>query len=202
MARKRKTTKRRSRKSTKRRRGTGSIITVRKAGMGMLKGRAAHIVPPIIGGGVTGLTALGIRWWLTPDTEMKQNLYKFAWLYGAGAGLLSSGLLYLAGGRKKAAMGPALAAAASSLVVGLAGYGYDMYIERMAANAVAAAGTEGLGAIVFQKMNGMGSYGEDVSLRGRRQLPRGTGAIVPEYGGGMGAMRGIDTTVFGTPGFG
>lgn len=200
MAKKRKTTKRRSRKST-RRRGTGSIITVRKAGMGMFgKGNAKHFVPPLVGGGVTGLTALGIRWWVTPDTEMKQNLYKFAWLYGAGAGLLSSGLLYLAGGRKKAAMGPALAAAASSLVTGLAGYGYDMYIERMAANAVAAAGTEGLGAIVFQKMNGMGSYGEDVSLRGRR-LPRGTGAIVPEYGG-MGAMRGIDTTVFGTPGFG
>ena len=200
MARKR-TTKRRSKRKSTRRRGTGSIITVRKAGMGMLKGTTGYVVPPLIGGGTAAATALAIRQWITPDTEMKQTLYKWAWLFGAGAGFLSSGLLFLVGGRKKAARGPAMAGAASALVVGLAGFGYDMYIERMAANAVAAAGTEGLGAVVFQKMNGMGSYGEDVSLRGRRRL--GTGAIVPEYGGGgMGAMRGINTSVFGTPGFG
>jgi len=200
-------TKRRRRSSSKRRRGTGSIITVRKSrrrGMGMLGGKNSQaILAPLIGGGVSLLTTLGVRYYVTPDTETKQKVVKWSWLVGHGAGVLSALALY-ALNRKD--MTAALGAVTSATVVGLGFFANDWLTTQsdaaprvMAALTAAtsqAAGNgsgNGTGAIVMQQLEG-----------GRR----GTGAIVPEYSrGGMGsygeevALSGVNTSVFGTPGF-
>lgn len=197
----------RKRSSRRRRRGMGSIVRVRRAGgMGMLRGRMGSIVAPAVGGAVTAVTALSIGSMVDAGASATNaKLVKYGWLTGMGAGFVASGLLYFFGGRNKAAADLAASAATTSVIAGLFGWGMAKLIKdrglahQLVQNdappeAVAAAeqqGANGIGNIVYQQL----------------------GAIVPEYQartslGGLGnpygetvSLRGVNTSVFGTPGF-
>lgn len=192
----------------RRRRGMGSIIRVRRLnGLGFLKGSTGPIMAPAIGGATAALTTLGVKYFVDPaKSELNDKLVRWSWLVGHGAGLLASGMIYFFGGRNRQARALAMGSAAGATVVGLGFAGLEqvkkMQLESAglpASTAEAAAtgatdpvtGAQGFGAIVYQQlrgpgmgaivaepaMNGLGSYGETVSLRG------------------------VNTSVFGTPGF-
>ncbi len=194
----------------RRRRGMGSIIRVRRLnGLGFLKGSTGPIMAPAIGGATAALTTLGVKYFVDPaKSELNDKLVRWSWLVGHGAGLLASGMIYFFGGRNRQARALAMGSAAGATVVGLGFAGLEQVkkmqgesaglspstAESLATGATdPATGTpavQGLGAIVYQQlrggmgaivaepgMNGLGSYGETVSLRG------------------------VNTSVFGTPGF-
>lgn len=191
----------------RRRRGMGSIIRVRRLnGLGFLKGSTGPIMAPAIGGATAALTTLGVKHFIDPaKSEMNAKLVQWSWLVGSAAGMLASGMIYFFGGRNRQARALAMGSAAGATVTSLGFYGYerlrkteltDQGVPDSTAEAVAtgttdpATGAQGFGAIVYQQlrggmgaivaepgMNGLGSYGETVSLRG------------------------VNTSVFGTPGF-
>lgn len=206
-ARKRKRSKK-GRRTKRRRRGMGSVITVRRAGMGAIFGRGPMLaIPPLLGGGAVALVAAGIRWFVNPQQGNMQRLaVKWAPIWGALAGVGISGAMYAVGGKKKG-MEAFATSATAALAVGGALFMQDWLLQQpgkgsnilasLASQSTTAEGTAGLGAIVFQRpvqggmgtivaeraqpyLGGMGGpYGEDVSLRG-----------------GLGA--GVNTSVFGT----
>lgn len=182
-----------AKKRSKRRRGTGSIITTRRLnGVGKLNRPGSFmgsVVPPMLGGGVTGLTAVGIRHFVKPTAgATAQKLAKYAPWVGFGAGALVSAGMYLLGGTPAA-----LSSAGTSL--GVAGV---MALHDAVAVAKAQEMAGGTGAILFQQQT-----------RGLPAGRRGAGAIVPEYGTqGVGGRYGevvnlgsINPAAFGTPGF-
>jgi hypothetical protein len=205
MAKKRKSTKKRknSRKRSTRRRGMGSVITVQRAGMGAFgRGAVGAAMPSVLGGGTTAVASLLIRYFVKPgESKLQAELAKRSWLYSWLAGLAVSMTPFLMKGSKAAKTNAAVQMAASATVVGLFELGASWVAEQRMAEVAAAAGAtdgtgagvDGLGAIVFNRMNGMG-------------------AIVPEYSGrqlsgGLGSrgetvsLQGLNTSVFGTPGF-
>lgn len=192
----------------RRRRGMGSVIRVRRLnGLGFLKGSTGPIMAPAIGGATAALTTLGVKYFVNPaSSQLNDKLVRWSWLVGHGAGLLASGMIYFFGGRNRNARALAMGSAAGATVVGLSFFGLEQVKKMQAeaaglpsstAEAVATGatdettGAQGFGAIVYQQlrgpgmgaivaepgMNGLGSYGETVSLRG------------------------VNTSVFGTPGF-
>lgn len=193
-------------------RGFGSIITVRR-GMGKIPGGAmgAAILPGLVGALVTGLTAIGIRWFVDPARGTTQQfLVRWSWLFGHAAGVLSSAAFFMLGGTP---------AAASSFIaatgVGLTLFGQDLVLKQrggsvlatlqtssasLAPDAGASAGTEGLGAIVPEyprpRMGaGMGAIVmESVGPSGKRA------GTIGSYGETV-TLQGINTRAFGTPGF-
>ncbi len=201
--------RRKSRKTTRRKRGMGSTITVRKAGVGMLgTGAMGAAMPPLIGGGVTAAVALGIRYFVKGSDKTSQMLLKWSWLFGHLAGIAASASLLAVGGKKKG-MAAATSSFTAATMVGLFGWGSDMLIApgsdtgpkivaALANGAAMASGDQSLEGIVFarpqqgmraivaenaphgQLSGGLGSYGETVTLSG---------------------LNGINTRVFGTPGF-
>lgn len=185
---------------SKHRRGMGSIITVRR-GMGAIS--QSDWLAPLIGGGLTALTALGIRYFVDPaQGNMQRTLVKWAPLFGHLVGSAASlGLYFITG-----SAGPAVNSFVSATAVGVFGMAQDQLLltkgggvmMALASDAAASApaGTAGFGAIVpeysrpalgaiameslgpdGQRAGSIGSYGETVSLNG------------------------INTSAFGTPGF-
>lgn len=187
----------------------GSVISVRRKGMGALKGTTGAVVAPLLGGAVTALTTLGIRYYVKPDTDTNRSVLKYSWAIGHGAGLLASlGLYFL--GDKSNRMALAASSATAATAVGLFALGSDMTLKSDVYAAISAAansattsgseavappppveGTQGFGAIVYNQL----------------------GAVVPEYQGmnGLGgdygsygqsvSLRGVDTRVFGSSPF-
>jgi hypothetical protein len=168
-----------------RRRGTGSVLQVRKlSGLGAL-GRTntvmGSLLPVAIGGVVAGGTMIGIRSFMTPDTSTKANVMEYAPWIG-----------FAAGGVAGLALWNMNSQASGLLAIATAGV---LTLATVISEAVAKSrmGTAGVGAILMERA--------------------GTGAIVPEYSRqGMGdASRGanirlnglgkINTGAFGTPGF-
>ncbi len=198
----------RRRSIRRRRRGMGSVISVRRKGMGALKGTTGAVVAPLLGGAVTALTTLGIRYYVKPDTETNISVLKYSWAIGHGAGLLASlGLYFL--GDKSNRMALAASSATAATAVGLFAFASDMVPESSRA-AIAAAATGSAvesGAAAAAAANGAppGGFGAIVY----NQL----GAVVPEYQGmnGLGgdygsygqsvSLRGVDTRVFGSSPF-
>lgn len=196
----------------RRRRGMGSIISIRR-GMGKIPGGAmgAAVIPGLVGALITGLTAIGIRYFVDPAQGRTQEiLVRWSWLFGHAAGVLASAGLFMLGGTP---------AATSSFVaatgVGLALFGQDMVLK------------QARGGSILATLQASSAASVDTSTTGA-----GTGAIVPEYsrprgamGAGMGAivmenvgpngkragtigsygetvtLQGINTRAFGTPGF-
>jgi hypothetical protein len=179
----------------------GSIITVRR-GMGAIA--QYDWLAPLIGGGLTALTALGLRYFVKPEEgDTQRTLVKWAPLFGHLVGSAASlGLYFITG-----SAGPAVNSFISATAVGLFGMAQDqlllkqggsvmMALASNGASAPAAAPVAGFGAIVpeysrpalsaiameavgadGQRAGSIGSYGETVSLSG------------------------INTSAFGTPGF-
>ena len=187
----------------------GSIITVRRGrGMGQLD--MEGLLPVLIGGGLTALTALGIRHFVKPsEGETNKTLFKWAPLVGHAVGVASSAALYFLGGRN---MNAAAQSFLSATAVGLYGVASDMIVKEKAGQfalafaeaAPAAAGNgngngngtvEGFGAIVPEYSRGMGAIAmEQIGPGGRRA------GTIGSYGEVV-SLNGINTNAFGTPGF-
>jgi hypothetical protein len=195
------------------RKGMGTIITVRR-GMGALPGGAMGeaIIPPAVGGIVTALVTLAIRQMISPTQGPTQGtLVRYAPWFGALGGVVASLALMLLGGSRAAISG---AIATLGVTLGLAGQ--DMILRQRGAEVLAALPPPSTAT------TGTAGYG--------RRLGRGAGAIVPEYSRrpGMGAMvlepvgpsgkragtlgrsrdygevvslQGLNVGAFGTPGF-
>lgn len=209
------------------RRGMGSIISIRR-GMGALPGGAmgAAIIPGLVGAGVTAAVALSVRSMVDPNQGPTQrSLVKWGWAVGHGAGILASLGLLMVGGTPAA-----VASFVAATGVGLALYGQDMLITGqngpriMSSLIESSASTEPSAPPPSPEAPAADGT---VAGIGRRRYRRrlGTGAIVPEYSRGMGAivmeptgpsgkragtigsygetvtLSGINTGAFGTPGF-
>lgn len=190
------------RKSSRRRKGMGSIITVRRKGMGALD--ATTLMPVALGGGLSALTAIALRYFVDPSTGTTQNmLVKWAPAFGLVTGSLASLALYMMGGR--AGMEQATRAFLSSLVVSGAGLGSDMLLRQKPA----------LAATIASSGSAMAGYGMGAIVPEYSRPPGGMGAIVMEQVGAGGQragtiggiygetvnLAGVNTSAFGTPGF-
>jgi len=186
--------------------GMGSLITVRRKN-GVSGLATDSIMPPIVGGSIALLTALGIRYFMNPAAGRTQlTLVKWAPLFGLATGGIASGMLLMIGGQ-----GAAVSSFLTASLVSAFGLGSDFVLKAKAGSILAAlssgaapaapaegdpaAGTAGFGAIVMEPL-----------ASGRRA--GSIGAIVPEYsGGGVGSygetvsLSGINSSAFGTPGF-
>lgn len=161
------------RSKSRRRSGTGQLITIRRMkGVGSLRrpsSFAGSAVPPLVGGGVTGLAMLATRYWAKPsESETGAALFRHAPAVGMGAGALSSVSLYWLGGA------PAMISSmVSTLLVGGAGYLHDMLLKER----------RGEFDLAMSTANGAGNGNGDTS---------GLGVIVPERiagaNGGTGAI--------------
>lgn len=177
-----------------RRKGLGSVITIRRLGMGSLDkpdSMTGALLPVIIGGAVTTFVTLGLQNMApTPDNQAVRD--NASWIgFGAG-GLASLALWNLA----KPASG---VMALSASIVALLATKMPGWLADARASAATQPGTAGLRAVVpeYSSMRGLGGGG------------RGMGAIVmqPQATRGLGkpgeviSLQGINTRVFGTPAF-
>jgi hypothetical protein len=192
----------RSTKRKRRKKGMGSIITVRRSkGMGQLD--ATTLMPVALGGGLSALTAIALRYFVDPSAGTTQSmLVKWAPAFGLATGSLASLALFMMGGN--AGMEQATRAFLSALVVSGAGLGSDMVLREKPAiaatiiSAPALAGY-GMGAIVPEYSRQPGGMGaivmEPVGPSGQR-----AGTIGGIYGETVN-LAGVNTSAFGTPGF-
>lgn len=154
-----------------RRRGMGSVITVRRRrGMGNIttKQFQESILPPLVGGGLAALTALAIRYFVNPAQGQTQNmLVKHAPWVGMGVGTIASAALWMMSGAA-----PGASALTGATVVSLGNFAHDWVLKTKGAAVMASV----MGAPAATPANGMTGY-------------MGMGAIVPEYGG-MNGVRG------------
>lgn len=188
------------------RRGTGSVIRVRKlsgAGVGQLNNPnspSGAILPVLIGGGVTTLVAIGVQQYVQPTSEANIMIRNNAPWVGAAAGVLTGLALFNMSSRAAG-----LAAMSSSALLAVALWGID-FAAQLRVQQAAGNGMAGVGAVVPEySMRGVGRLG------GRR----GTGAAIamePQAARGYGAgslgsygetvnLAGVNTSVFGTTGF-
>lgn len=189
----------------------GSIITVRR-GMGAIS--TADWLAPLVGGGLTALTALGLRQFVNPTQgEMQKTLVKWAPLFGHLVGSAASlGLYFITG-----SSGQAVSSFVSATAVGVFGMAQDQMLSRPegaanfamaflptpavsvssdAAAAQASIGAAGFGAIVPEYSRpALGAIAmEPVGADGRRA------GSIGSYGETV-SLNGINTSAFGTPGF-
>ncbi len=186
-----------------RRRGMGSIITVRRKGMGQLD--ADTLLPAAMGGGLSALTTLALRFFVDPASGQTQRmLVKYAPWFGLATGSLAAGALFMMGGR--AGQEQATRAFISAAVVSLFGAGSDYVMSEKPALAatIANAGMAGygygggMGAIVPEYSQPTGAIVmEPVGASGQRA---GTIGGVGGYGETVN-LSGVNTSAFGTPGF-
>lgn len=180
--------------------GFGSIITIRRKGMGALD--AETLMPLAMGGVLSALTALALRYFVDPSQgATQQMLVKWAPAFGMLTGSLASLALYMMGGADQATR-----AFLSAGVVSIAGLGSDYLLREKPALAAtiaapsapaAMAGYYGMGAIVpeYSQPGGMGAIVmEPVSRDGRRA------GTIGSYGETV-TLSGVNTSAFGTPGF-
>lgn len=176
--------------SRRRRGGMGSIVTVRRLGMGAIN-YTDVIVPVLVGGGVAIATTLAIKKWLTPDSDIKSTVVDWAPLFGLGAAAVASSALAMMSGRQAGTLAFSAAAA-----VALYGIVEDKWGEgAMSAALPAGAPAAGVGAIVPEYSRGMGAIVMEPMRDGRRQ-----GSIGGAYGASI-SLQGINTSAFGTPSF-
>lgn len=217
MARRKKT-----RRTRRRRTMRGYHMAGRRSGMGEVLQRgsaAAMYVPPLIGGGLTALTVVGIRHFLKPKTDLSKMLFRQAPIVGLGIGALAGSLISRQIASRAEATNVTAGAVTGAGLVGLS----HVVTEAMRRADVAAApadaeaaervaqelapsngannGTSGLGAIVPQygslpAGNGMGAIVME-QLSGNRQEQ---GAVVNLKGAGMDGM--VETSAFGTSPYG
>lgn len=183
----------------------GSVYAIKRSGMGALSADAfkESILPILVGGGLAGGTLFAIRKWLTAGADpTKQAVRKYAPLAGAGVGAIGALSLKWLADSDDAAVGGLIAAA----VVGGLGMAMDMLAPERTGVQTDAPPSEaafegyrrrmGTGAIVpeYGSMNGMGAIVMQPSAGGRRS------GSIGSYGETVN-LSGINTSVFGTPGF-
>lgn len=184
MARKRKSSRRR-------RRGMGSLLTIRqRSGFGSLKDLKrvdpmSIALPVLIGGGITALTVAGIRYSVVTSERAstnQQSMYRNASAWGIAAGAAASGALYFFGGGASAAA----SAAVSSIFVAATGFVHDWYsanfsgVQRTMLAPMASETVPRQPILEAEPAtaaaNGLGNFYQPRAIRGAR----GMGAVVPE----------------------
>jgi hypothetical protein len=179
-----------------RRKGTGSIIRVRRLGQ-LKKGELAQsAMPVIIGGGTAAVTTIAVHQ-MTPTSPMQLALVRNAPWVGVGVGVLASLAVW---NLQNARAGAGALTAAITVGIGLAAVEYAAGMRMGAGNGNGNA-VAGVGAIVPE-------YGVAGAGRG------GMGAIAMEphasrgYGAGPLGSYGevvnlgqVNASAFGTPGF-
>ena len=200
----------RKRRSRRRKRGMGSIITVRR-GMGQLD--MGDMLPALVGGGLAALTSLGIRWFVDYNAGTTQRmLFKWAPLFGLAVGGVGSLALFMTGGTPQAARGFLSAALVSAY-----GLGTDMLLKEKGGSILASGGyqpaalTNGNGVVTGPTIDVTGTAGVGAIVP---EYSRPTGAVVMEQVGPGGtragtigsygetvSLSGVNVSAFGTPGF-
>ena len=173
----------------KRKSGVGSVITIRRMrGLGALRQPSSVLgaaLPPLLGVGATALAILGARYFAKPsEGETPRTIFKFAPAIGLGVGLTSALGLYYLGGAPAA-----ISAGVSSAATAAAAFAADMHFKSAPAEyalglPAGGAQTGRLGVVVPERLGtrgimfenpasrdpvnryGLGSYGQDVQLRG------------------------------------
>ena len=197
---------RRQRRTTRRRRrGTGSVIRVRRVnGVGQLNNPNSVVgssMPVLLAGSITALTTIGITQWMQPTQQNEPFMRNAPWI-GLGAGILAAlGLGAVTRKQPTTTMG-----ITASVVTALA-FLMPSWMSAMGGGGVAAGNgmTAGVGAIVpeYSARPGTGAivmephasrgYGAGALGRGRRRGVGSYGEVV-----NLGA---INPAAFGTPGF-
>jgi hypothetical protein len=182
-----------SKRRNKKRRGTGSVLQVRRlSGLGAMKSPNSImgvLLPVGIGLVTAGGTMVGIRSFMHPDTQMKASLMDYAPWVGLAAGGVASLAVWNMQSQHAGLIALGTAAAVTLTTVA----GEAVAKARLTADA-GGSGTQGLSAIVAEYQN-----------------RRGMGAVLMERAGTSDAQRGaninlhglgrINTGAFGTPGF-
>lgn len=184
------------RRRRRRRGGMGSIITVRR-GMGQIDFEG--LLPLLVGGGLTALTALALRWFVNPAQGATQAMMvRWAPALGGAVGAVASLALYFMGGTSAAVQ-----SVLSAATVAAFGLGSDMVLKEKGPSLLAAIvasapanGTAGFGAIVPEYSSpGMGAIAmESIGPGGSRA------GTIGSYGETV-SLSGVNTSAFGTPGF-
>lgn len=175
-----------------RRRGTGSVIRVRR--LGKLRkgefGKAA--MPVVVGGGVTALATIAVHQ-MTPTTTLQMRLVKNAPLVGAGAGALAALAVW---NLQSPGAGAGALTAALTVGIGLWAVDYAAAMRVAAAAPAPANGAAGLRAIVPEYgMRGLRAIAmEPHASRGYGAGPLGSYGEVVNLGQ-------VNAGAFGTPGF-
>jgi hypothetical protein len=180
-------------------------------GLGQLKNPKSFMgaaLPPVLGGGITGLTILATRYWAKPsEGETPKQLFRWAPIVGLAAGGVGSLALYYLGGAPAA-----VSSFSTSLLVSISQLMHDMFIkdrmgEFMIAHPPAAlapvegGGTAGFGVVVPERLMGAGN-----GMQGIVMEPTASRDPLRRYGlGSMGeevSLGSVNPRAFGTPGFG
>lgn len=203
----------RRRSTRRRRRGTGSVIRIRRVnGLGQLNNPSSTVgasMPVLIGGGITALTTIGISQWMQPTPDNEPFMRNAPWI-GVGAGVLAAlGLGAMTKKRPTTVM-----AVTSAIAVGLAfllpGWMSSMSSPLASNGANANGATAGLRAVVPEySMRGLGNRGTGaIVMEPHASRGYGAGALGRGRGrGGVGAygdvvnLGAINPKAFGTPGF-
>lgn len=205
--------KSKSRKKTRRnrRKGMGSVVTVRRArgkGMSGFGGPMMDaVLPPVVGGGSAAVTTLLLRKFVDPMAgNMQLQLVKWAPFAGMAVGSLASGLMWFFGGRDTASAMSSLAAATAVTLFGTAqdhliftqpeGVNLALALSPGAA-ANGAASTDGSGvSAILPQYGSPGMDGIVMEQLSGGHSHRGVGSY-----GEVVSLNGINVGAFGTPGF-
>lgn len=191
-------------KSRRRRHRTGAIVLKRLSGTGLgsmknPKSAIGALIPPLVGGGLAALGAFGIEMLSEPKAgEMQTETQKFlhdysAWLGVAVGGVGSLAMFALVG----APQGVAAAA-------GAVGVGASLGVKRLLDETSSAPVTAGrFGAVVPQAAPRLGAIVMSPVAGRRGRGVRGYQAMGPTAGEvvSLGALKSMNTSAFGTPGF-
>lgn len=191
------------RRYKRRRRGTGSVIRVRKlsgSGVGRItdpKSLAGTVVPIALGGIGAGMMSVGVRQMIeVPDTEAKRWAVEYAPVIGiAGTAILSAAVYGIVGA-------PAAAMTFSAgTAVGLVMLANEMSAKAAMASANGAENAMGAIVPVYSRPQGMGAIVmEPQASRGYGAGALGGGRGVGSYGEVVN-LGNINAKAFGTPGF-
>lgn len=182
----------RKRRSRRRRRGLGSVLTVRRSGLGQIGAGLKYATPILIGAGATAGTVAGLRMYADPAaSETQQFLYKHAPWVGLGVGLLGSGLVYMVLKGRGMGREALWASGAASVATAVTWFAADKLLEQ-GRGPIA---TAGLGAVVPEYSGHLGALVmEPTASRGYGAGPLGS------YGEEVN-LGAVSSSVFGTPGF-
>jgi len=193
----------------RRRKGVGQTITIRKMrGLGRLKNPKSFMgaaLPPVLGGGITGLAVLATRYWAKPsEGETPAMLFKWAPVIGLAAGGIGSLALYYLGGAPAA-----ISSFSTSLLVSGSHMLHDMFLKdrlgefalAMGPATVSDPALTGMGVVVPQRLMGAGTQGIVMEPAASRDPLRRYGLGATGYGEEV-SLGAVNPRAFGTPGFG
>lgn len=182
----------------------GTVVRVRRLrGLGAVgnpSSVAGSAMPPTIGAGVVALVAIGLRYMMSPTTELQMKAMEFAPYIGMGTGLATAIALGYTVGRP-AGMSAAAAAVGTGSAMLLAEYAAGQRLRQVASGETTdAMRPYGMGAIVPEfGTRGVGNPLAAIVMEPHASRPVGN-AGVGAYGDVVN-LSGINSDAFGTKAF-